>query len=38
MIEKMNLEATFQQSEIQNGDIICLQKDLPEKEYVFTLC
>ncbi|CAB4395464.1 unnamed protein product [Rhizophagus irregularis] len=32
MIEKMNLESTFQQLEIQNGDIICLQKDLSEEE------
>lgn len=38
MIEKMNLESTFQQLEIQNGDIICLQKDLSEEEYVLTLC
>jgi hypothetical protein len=34
MIEKMNLESTFQQSEIQDGDIICFQKDLTEKEYI----
>ncbi|PKY58830.1 cysteine proteinase [Rhizophagus irregularis] len=36
MIEKMNLESTFQQLEIQNGDIICLQKDLSEEEYIYT--
>ncbi|GBB89574.1 hypothetical protein RclHR1_01630012 [Rhizophagus clarus] len=32
MILKMNLESTLQQSEIQNGDIICFQKVLTEKE------
>ncbi|PKC06208.1 hypothetical protein RhiirA5_483430, partial [Rhizophagus irregularis] len=32
MIEKMEFESTFQQSEIQDGDIICFQKDLTEKE------
>lgn len=34
MIEKMNLESTFQQSEIQDGDIICFQKVLTDEEYV----
>ncbi|KAF0549637.1 putative ubiquitin-specific processing protease 21 [Gigaspora margarita] len=32
MIEEMNLIITFQQSEIQNGDIICFQKALTEDE------
>ncbi|RIA93955.1 ICP0-binding domain of ubiquitin-specific protease 7-domain-containing protein [Glomus cerebriforme] len=33
MIEEMKLEFTFQQSQIQNGDIICFQKALIEKDY-----
>jgi ubiquitin carboxyl-terminal hydrolase 7 len=32
MIELMKLKHTFSQSEIQDGDIICFQVDLPEKE------
>lgn len=32
MIEEMKLKSTFQQSEIQDGDIICFQKALTEKE------
>ncbi|PKK79913.1 hypothetical protein RhiirC2_768637 [Rhizophagus irregularis] len=32
MIEEMNPKYTFKQSEIQNGDIICFQKALMEKE------
>ena len=35
MIELMKPKLTFTQSEIQDGDIICFQVDLPEKEYVF---
>jgi len=34
MIEEMKPRATFQQSEIQDGDIIVFQKVLTEKEYV----
>jgi hypothetical protein len=30
----MNSEFTFQQLEIQNGDIICFQKALTDDEYV----
>ena len=37
MIEEMRLKSTFQQLEIQDGDIICFQKALTEKEYVLTL-
>jgi len=37
MIEEMKLKSTFHQSEIQDGDIICFQKALSEKEYVLTL-
>ncbi|PKY24462.1 cysteine proteinase [Rhizophagus irregularis] len=33
-IVEMKLRSTFQQSDIQNGDIICFQKVLTEKEYV----
>jgi hypothetical protein len=33
----MNPEFNFQQSEVQDGDIICFQKVLTEKEYVLTL-
>ncbi|KAF9532244.1 hypothetical protein CPB83DRAFT_847503 [Crepidotus variabilis] len=32
MIELMKLKMTFSQSEIQDGDVICFQVDLPEKE------
>ncbi|RIA93964.1 hypothetical protein C1645_873749 [Glomus cerebriforme] len=32
MIEEMKPKSTFQQSEIQDGDIICFQKALTEKE------
>ncbi|GBC24696.2 cysteine proteinase [Rhizophagus irregularis DAOM 181602=DAOM 197198] len=32
MIVEMKLKSTFQQSEIQDGDIICFQKALTEKE------
>ncbi|RIB10406.1 ICP0-binding domain of ubiquitin-specific protease 7-domain-containing protein [Gigaspora rosea] len=35
-IERMNPKWTFQQSEIQNGDIICFQKDLTEEKQEFT--
>ncbi|RUP44365.1 hypothetical protein BC936DRAFT_149573 [Jimgerdemannia flammicorona] len=34
MIEAMKTKATFQQSEIQDGDIICFQKEISDKEYV----
>jgi hypothetical protein len=37
MIMEMNSELTFQQSEIQSGDIICFQKVLTEKEYILAL-
>jgi ubiquitin carboxyl-terminal hydrolase 7 len=32
MIELMKMKATFAQSEIQDGDVICFQVELPEKE------
>lgn len=32
MIEQMKNKATFAQSEIQDGDIICFQMDIPEKD------
>ena len=32
MIELMKMKATFGQSEIQDGDVICFQVELPEKE------
>ena len=32
MIEPMKAKATLQQAEIQDGDIICFQKSLTEKE------
>ena len=32
MIELMKTKSTFAQSEIQDGDIICFQVDLPDKE------
>lgn len=31
MIEGMDLEKTFAQSEIQDGDIICIEKELSEE-------
>lgn len=34
MIDLMKMKATFLQSEIQDGDIICFQIDLSEKECV----
>ena len=34
MIEHMKPKLTFSQSEIQDGDVICFQVDLSEKEYV----
>ena len=37
MIEKKIPYHNFQQSEIQNGDIICFQKALTENEYVLLL-
>lgn len=36
MIELMKSKLTFTQSEIQDGDMICFQVDLSEKEYVYT--
>ncbi|CAJ0637306.1 11152_t:CDS:10, partial [Entrophospora sp. SA101] len=33
MIEEMKPKSTFQQSEIQDGDIICYQRTLTEREY-----
>jgi ubiquitin carboxyl-terminal hydrolase 7 len=33
MIELMKLKLSFAQSEIQDGDVICFQVDLPDKEY-----
>lgn len=36
MIELMKPKLSFAQSEIQDGDIICFQVDLPEKEYVIS--
>lgn len=32
MIELMKPKLSFAQSEIQDGDVICFQVDLPEKE------
>lgn len=32
MIELMKTKTTFSQSEIQDGDVICFQVDLPDKE------
>lgn len=34
MIEVMKPKLTFAQSEIQDGDIVCFQAELNEKEYV----
>ena len=39
MIEQMKLQNTFGQSEIQDGDIICVQQTVPEAEvasYIYT--
>lgn len=33
MIEPMKAKQTFQQSEIQDGDIICFQRTFNESEY-----
>lgn len=35
MIEPMKPKATLQQAEIQDGDIVCFQKQLSDKEYVW---
>ena len=35
MIELMKPKLTFAQSEIQDGDIVCFQAELPDKECVF---
>jgi ubiquitin carboxyl-terminal hydrolase 7 len=32
MIEQMKMKATFQQSEIQDGDVICFQTEISEKD------
>ncbi len=32
MIEPMNIKATFQQAELQDGDIVCFQKILPDEQ------
>ena len=34
MIELMKPKLSFAQSEIQDGDVICFQVDLPDKEYM----
>lgn len=34
MIEGMKLKQTYQQNEIQDGDIICYQVEMTQKEYV----
>lgn len=34
MIEQMKLRQTFVTSEIQDGDVICFQAEISEKEYV----
>ena len=34
MIEPMKPKVTLQQAEIQDGDIVCFQRSLSEKEYV----
>lgn len=33
MIELMKMKATFLQSEIQDGDIVCFQVEMQEPEY-----
>ena len=35
MIELMKPKLTFTQREIQDGDIICFQVDMAEKEYAY---
>ena len=37
MIELMKPKLSFAQSEIQDGDVICFQVDLPDKEYATLL-
>lgn len=37
MIELMKPKMSFAQSEIQDGDVICFQVDLPENECVFSI-
>jgi hypothetical protein len=37
MIEPVLLKNTVGQAELQDGDIICFQKALPEQEYALTL-
>lgn len=37
MIELMKPKVTFAQSEIQDGDVVCFQVDISEKEYVLSL-
>ena len=37
MIELMKPKVTFAQSEIQDGDVVCFQVDISEKEYVLAL-
>jgi hypothetical protein len=37
MIELMKPKLSFAQSEIQDGDVICFQVDLPDKEYARSL-
>lgn len=37
MIEQMKPKLSFSQSEIQDGDVICFQVDLPDKEYVSSI-
>jgi ubiquitin carboxyl-terminal hydrolase 7 len=37
MIELMKPKLTFAQSEIQDGDVVCFQVDLPDKEWVIIL-
>ena len=34
MIEPMKPKVTLQQAEIQDGDIVCFQRVLSEKEYI----
>ena len=38
MIEGMKLKNTFQQNEIQDGDVICYQVEMSEKECVCATC
>jgi hypothetical protein len=37
MIELMKPKLTFAQSNIQDGDIVCFQVSLPDKEWVITM-